>query len=77
MKPLIARLREGILDADDFAEVAKTRGSLKVRISQLRKRGYNIRSIELDKLEATRRPKVAYQLIGGPASTCPCCGGAL
>ncbi len=74
---LIARLREGVLNADDYAEVAKSRASLKVRIHNLREQGFVIRSEPLDELDAKRRPKVAYRLISAPNLTCPCCGGAL
>lgn len=74
---LIARLREGILNADDYAEVAKSRASLKVRICNLRDEGFVIRSIPVDSLEPSRAPKVAYQLISMPDMPCRCCGRPL
>jgi biotin operon repressor len=39
---LLARLRQGPLSSDDFAEVGSSRKSLHVRINKLRERGHNI-----------------------------------
>jgi hypothetical protein len=68
---LLARLRAGLLASEDFAEVAASRTSLKVRILKLRRAGFTIRAIEQDTMGRGRAP-VAYQLLGEPA--CPCCG---
>jgi hypothetical protein len=65
---LLARLRQGPLAADDFAEVAASRRSLAVRIHNLREQGFSIESIGLP--NGNRRPKAEYRLVAG---TCPCC----
>lgn len=78
-QPLIRRLQQGILATEDYAEVAKSRASLKVRIHRLRGRGFTIRSLVQDDFHTGRgRPSVAYQLIAMPPQACCArCGAAL
>lgn len=68
MNSLIQRLRKGPLCLSEYAQVAASSNSLKVRIHNLRQRGFDIQSIPL--ANGKRRPKVAYLLKSG---TCPCC----
>lgn len=65
---LLARLRQGPLAADDFAEVAVSKGSLRARICKLRDQGFEIETAEIP--NGNRRPKAKYYLHAG---TCPCC----
>jgi hypothetical protein len=74
---LINRLREGLLASDDYAEVAKSASSLKVRIHRLRQQGFTIRSIAQDNINQGGRPKVTYQLVAEPEFVCRCCGRAM
>lgn len=73
---LIRRLQQGLLASEDFAEVAKSKASLKVRIHNLRAQGFTIKSITADDFHTGRgRPSVAYLMVGMPADCCPHCGG--
>lgn len=65
---LIARLCEGPLAADDYAEVAASRSSLRVRIHNLRVAGIEIETVWLP--NGRRTPKAQYRLVSG---ACPCC----
>lgn len=67
---LLARLRRGPLPLDDYAEVAVSKGSLKVRIHNLRERGVEIDSLPVP--NGNYRPRVIYRLVSG---CCPTCGG--
>lgn len=69
---LIARLLQGPLRADDYAEVSVSRTSLKRRISLLREKGFEIETLSL--ANGRRNPKAEYRLVAGE---CPCCGRAV
>jgi len=67
---LLDRLRQGPLRSEDWATVATSRASLKVRIHILRRLGFVILS---DPLPRTNRRQglapVAYRLIAEPAAS--------
>ena len=74
---LIQRLREGPLQCADYAQVAKSRQSLKVRVHQLRDEGFVIETHTDGKPGgAGRRPSV-YTLLTEPGTRCLTCGGRL
>lgn len=66
---VLQRLLKGPLRAEDYAEIAASKNSLKVGIHRLREQGYAIRSVEIP--NGNRRPKIEYRL---DADVCPCCG---
>lgn len=61
---LIAALREGPVDTDDWAQHSASRGSLKVRIHTLRSLGYGIETVKTGKGKHSQ--KGYYKLIYEP-----------
>ena len=70
---LLARMRRGPLPSSEWRGLANSPEALKVRICQLRSRGYEIES-EVLPLEPGRGGvgRVAYRLVSEPC--CPNCG---
>lgn len=61
---LIARLREGPLQVRDYHQVATSRVSLRVRIHQLRKAGFDIQTVYPGRRAHHARE---YRLVAEPA----------